>query len=265
MKINECAFETSVYRKTTHTGVFLNFLSVCPIQWKRGLITCLINRAKCISSSVSLFNAEVSRLRDMFVNNCYPIRFFDNTVNRLLNPRRHSTQSSEDDTAAPSYSILRVPYHGKDSVKFAKKMISIVAEKFNVDLRVVYTTFKVKNYFRLKSATPFPLLSNVVYKYNCVANPQISYIGYTKRHMTTRVMEHTQSPHCKKSHVFAHINNCDKCKQCKPGVHDFHVLRKCVDETECRIAEALSIKRFRPAINKQLHDQGLSHILRIWR
>jgi len=83
--------------------------------------------------------------------------------------------------------------------------------------------------------------------------------------MSTRVLEHTQSSKAKKSHIFAHINDCDVCKQGKRGVHDFHILRKCVDETECRIAEALCIKRFRPAINKQLHDQGSSHILRIWR
>ena len=129
----------------------------------------------------------------------------------------------------------------------------------------MFSTFKVKNYFRLKCSTPLPLLSNVVYQFNCVANTQISYIGYTKRHMTTRVQEHTHPSLAKKSHIFAHINNCEGCKHGQREVHDFHIIRKCVDETECRIAEALCIKRFRPAINKQLHDQGSSHILRIWK
>ena len=145
-------------------------------------------------------------------------------------------------------------------------MTSLISEKFKVEIRVIYTTFKVKNFFRLKCKTPLPLLSNVVYRFSCVENAQISYIGYTKRHMTTSVLEHTQpSPAAKKSHVFAHIKNCKSCKNGQRSVHDFRVMRRCNDETECRISEALCIKRFRPVINKQLHAQGSSHILRIWK
>ena len=107
----------------------------------------LINRAKCIylllySSTLSLFNEEVSRLRKMFINNCYPSRFFDFTVDRVLNPRTFST--SDTDSVNSRYAILRVPYYGKESIKFAKQLSSIISKKFDIDIKIVYSTFKIK-------------------------------------------------------------------------------------------------------------------------
>ena len=265
VKIDNRAFETSVYRKKTHTGVFLNFSTVCPTQWKRGLILCLINRAKCICSSLTLFNEEVSCLRNMFIRNCYPVRFFDGALERFLNPRIAVLDDEDGTTATTRYSILRVPYYGSESMKFARRLSGIISRRFDVDIKIVYSTFKVKNYFQLKCRTPFHLLSNVIYKFDCVANTQTSYIGYTKRHMIARAAEHIVPALAKKSHVFAHIKNCDPCKRGKLNVSNFKVLRKCVDETDCKIAEAFAIKKDRPVINKQLFAQGTSLTLRVWK
>ena len=80
VKITGDSFETSIFRKSTHTGVFLSFLANAPTAWKRGLIKCLLHRAKMICSSVSLFNNEVDNLRKMFVSNAYPVSFFNNVV-----------------------------------------------------------------------------------------------------------------------------------------------------------------------------------------
>ena len=263
VKMSNDHFETYVFRKKTHTGVFLNFSSICPTQWKRGLIMCLINRAKCICSTLSLFNDEVSRLRKMLISNCYPSRFFDCAVDRVLNPRISVTSDTE--SVHSNYSILRIPYYGKESVKFAKKLSNIICKKFDIDIKIVYSTFKIKNYFRLKCRTPFPLLSNVVYQFNCAENAQVSYIGYTKRHLISRFAEHTVPKVAKKSHVFAHIKQCVSCKGKTHDVRDLKVLQRCADETECKIAEAFHIKKSRPVINKQLFAQGSSLILRVWK
>ena len=224
---------------------------------------CLLNRAKCICSSLALFNEEVCRLRKMFISNCYPVRFFDHALDRLLNPR--TVVENDDEVSTTRYSILRVPYYGTESVKFAKRLSGIISSKFDIDIKIVYSTFKVKNYFRLKSRTPFHLLSNVVYQFDCVASTQTSYIGYTKRHMIARTAEHIVPKLTKKSHVYGHIKDCDSCKNANLTVHDFRVLQHCTDETECKLAEAFAIKKSRPVINKQLFAQGSSLILRIWK
>ena len=60
-----------------------------------------------------------------------------------------------------------------------------------------------------------------------------------------------------------HIENYVSCKRKQHGVNDFRVLQRCVDETECKIAEAFHIMKTRPAINKQLFVQGSLLILRV--
>ena len=59
--IREGNLESSVWRKPTHTGLLLNYHAVCPLKWKSGLITCLLNRAKTTCSTESLFRSEVKR------------------------------------------------------------------------------------------------------------------------------------------------------------------------------------------------------------
>ena len=87
VKIEEDKFETSVYRKKTHTNVFLNRHAAAPNAWKKGLIFCLLHRAKMICSSMSLFWEEVGKLRVMFSLNGYSFRYFDDVVDRFMNPK----------------------------------------------------------------------------------------------------------------------------------------------------------------------------------
>ena len=189
--------------------------------------------------------------------------FFYKALDHVLNPPIRESEDIEDDNSI--YCILCVPYYSKQSIKFAKQLSSIISKKFNIDMKIVYSTFKVKNYFRLKCRTPLHLLSNVVYKYECAENAQVSYIGYTKRHLISRVAEHTVPSKAKNSHVYAHIENCVSCKARKPEVCNFKVMQRCKDETDCKIAEAFAIKKNRPVINKQLFAQGSSLILRVWK
>ena len=51
IKVKENGCNTCTWRKTTHTGLLLNFDALCPLKWKSGLILCLLNRAKAICSS----------------------------------------------------------------------------------------------------------------------------------------------------------------------------------------------------------------------
>ena len=54
---------SSVFRKKAYTNVLLNFTACAPNKWKIGLIMCMLNIAKSISSSECVFNVEVSKLR----------------------------------------------------------------------------------------------------------------------------------------------------------------------------------------------------------
>ena len=64
-------------------------------------------------------------------------------------------------------------------------------------------------YHHLKSLHSFDLRSYVVYKFVC-GSCKADYIGRTKRHLSTRIKEHSETD--KKSHVYKHINESQKCK-----------------------------------------------------
>ena len=142
VKIIDHTFVTSVFRKLTHTGVFLNYFSIAPTSWKRGLIFCLLNRAKLICSSSSLFDTEVNKLKNMFISNCYPATFFEFVLKKFLRKFdcANDTDNSTDDCTDNDlpFVIFRVPYLGKCSVDFAKNISSYISRNFPVRIRCLF-------------------------------------------------------------------------------------------------------------------------------
>ena len=267
VKITGDSFETSIFRKSTHTGVFLSFLANAPTAWKRGLIKCLLHRAKMICSSVSLFNNEVDNLRKMFVSNAYPVSFFNNVVTNFCTVFDCALIDNTDENDPLPIVIFNVPYFGKCSRTFSDNISKIISRKFPVKVRVVYSTFKVKSYFVLKCFSPLYLSSNIVYRYNCMSDSCTdSYIGYTGRHLFERCdEEHLNLKSNKQSEIKDHIRNCLSCKSSDLSYRAFSVVRRCRNEVHAKLFEAFAIKRFRPTLNKQLFAMGASKILHVWK
>ena len=87
LKIHNNNLQSWIWRKPTHTGVFLNFKAICPLKWKSNLISCMLNRVKNIFSNGQLFQIEIEKLRLMFCNNGYPNYFFDKVLYQFMNSR----------------------------------------------------------------------------------------------------------------------------------------------------------------------------------
>ena len=253
LKINGASFDSWVYRKKTHTGVMLNYSAIVPVNWKKGLILCLLNIAKKICSTPSLFENEVNNLRKMFQNNGYPLFFFEKVLEKFLNKQTESVNVNSDENE--EFCILKIPFVGEASHTFGNKLKSLFQEKFRIKVKIIFTSFKVGNYFSLKSKTPFDLLSDVVYKYTCQRDAGISYLGKTKRHLTTRIEEHLNLKKTSGSRtaVTSHIFECFDCKK---ENHNFNIVKKCKNDCEAKIHEALLIRKFDPEINKQLFQKG---------
>ena len=66
------------------------------MNWKPGLILCLLNRAKIICSTTALFQKEVTELRSMFQENGYPKSYFDKIFKRFL-----TEQDAKEKTRIP--------------------------------------------------------------------------------------------------------------------------------------------------------------------
>ena len=84
---------------------------------------------------------------------------------------------------------------------------AIFRKYFAIDVRIVFTTFKVSNYFSLKCHTPLPFMAKIVYKFQCLCDADLVYIGKTMRHLATRVREHGTSA----SAIHYHLSGCASC------------------------------------------------------
>ena len=65
IKRTDGKFETSVYRKSTFTGLFTNFENFLPISYKKGFIFSLLFRYFNICSSYQIFHAELDKFKKL--------------------------------------------------------------------------------------------------------------------------------------------------------------------------------------------------------
>ena len=79
--------------------------------------------------------------------------------------------------------------------------LSYIIVKADLDVKLVLSTFKLRNMFSVKDSVPQGLRSRVVYKFSS-AGCNASYIGETTRHLCTRVREHLLF-----SHVYRHCSH----------------------------------------------------------
>ena len=237
ISLNSKGYETQVYRKPTNTGLLLNFNSICPTNWKSGLLMCLLHRAKNICSTYNLYLQEVKCLRNIFSSNNYPDWFLDKIIKKFQESNKQTDKYEKD-----FMFTIGIPFYGEASRTFAKRLCTYVKNKFHVDINVYYVCFKTGSYFQLKCCTPFTLMSNVVYKFSCSRDANISYIGMTTRHLGIRIEEHLKQKTVN-SPIKEHINECDACRINKLQTDNFKIIRTCATEYETKIQETLLIKK----------------------
>ena len=90
--------------------------------------------------------------------------------------------------------------------KLSKLCKEFCKENFNIKL--VFDSFKIKNYFSYKEPIPNDLTYFLVCKFTC-ASCSSSYIGETCHHFKTRIEEHIEKDN--KSHSFKHLHSRATC------------------------------------------------------
>ena len=154
------------------------------------------------------YRSLICYIRGVFSQNGYPEDLFTSCLRRFVNNKcDKSTQNSKikEDRVE---TIFFIPYIGLPSIIFSQKLKELFKTYYCIHIGVVFTSFKVKNYFSLKCRTPLPLLTNVVYIFKCLHNANNTYTGKTIQHLKTRVKEHGTSP----SAAFNHLSSCETCK-----------------------------------------------------
>ena len=74
----------SLYRKKTFSGVYLNFNSFLPMDYKKGLIHTLLFRAYNICADYVTLHTEIEFLKSIWQRNSFPLFFIDKCIKRFL-------------------------------------------------------------------------------------------------------------------------------------------------------------------------------------
>ena len=124
----------------------------------------------------------------------------------------------------------------------------------NLNIKLVFSSFKSKNLMNVKDTVPRSLRSTVVYRFNC-AECNSANVGETSRHLSTRVREHPCTD--KNSNIFKHLKSSDKYKKaCNDSF--FTILDSASTYHQLKIKEPLHILWERPVLNKHVQHFDVS-------
>ena len=86
--------------------------------------------------------------------------------------------------------MIKIPFIGSISHEFKNKLTNLFFKDLNIEIFPIFTTTKLSSFFSLQSRTPKEITSNVVYKFTCMCDASLVYIGKTKRHLGVRSKKH---------------------------------------------------------------------------
>ena len=134
------------------------------------------------------WNSFHNDIQNIKYNHVYPPFLIDKVIKKYLGRKFSSNKNQLKDTSDVYY--FRLQYIGNLSHQIKNKLSKlwkhICQENFNI--KVVFNSFKIKNYFSYKDPIPDDLKSFLAYQFTC-ASCSSSYICETCRHFKTRIEE----------------------------------------------------------------------------
>lgn len=168
--------KTSVYRKPTHTGQYIQRFSNHPDHVKRGVIRSLHARAINICSNKTLLDTEIDRLFQDFCNNGYSNRYIKSSfVKKNLKTGDKEVKGS-----------LVIPY-----VKGLSEKIRRIAASFG--LRTAFHSRLTLERLLCNRRPDIEMLDrkNIIYSIPCECGYE--YLGETSRPLRVRLEEHKKN------------------------------------------------------------------------
>ena len=160
---------TSVYHKPTFSGLYLQWKSFVPKQYKISLVNCLLYRAWRICSDSRLFNNEVGFIKSTLMANGYPTNFLNSCIHKFKQIR-HSTHPKEVSFGPKLKDIyIRLPYKGQQSITLIRQLNRIINKiapwvKLNC---VFFASNRISRLCKLKCSLPVLKCSHLIYKVTC--------------------------------------------------------------------------------------------------
>lgn len=173
------------FHKKTDSGRTLSFFSNHPIQHKIGTIYGFIDRALMLSHH-TFHKKNIEYVVNVLLENNYPLQFiFKHITNRLIMiSRKRKLNSENESTNQKKKNIVVIPH-----IPGISNIVNSTIDKNN--FMIGYRCLnKLDNIIKVqKDKNKRDYNNNVVYKINC-KDCSVSYVGQTKRQLSTRIKEH---------------------------------------------------------------------------
>ena len=217
------------------------------------------------SATGEIFDQEINRIKQILVNNDYPLYIIDRTITRVLNQQRKNQPDNLPQKIELFIELFNLTTLRRDRAlltRILNEHINVIKPNHDLQIRCFFKPKKLSSLFSTR-CRPLPLrTSNVVYSFECPEeNCQSSYIGYTTCELCRRCAQHR----AKQSSINKHIVNfhglqlpdsqsfCDK----------FSIIARYNDPTKLKLAEAILIRKRKPIINVQSGE--ISNFLNLYK
>ena len=246
-------FVTSVYRKPTFTGVFINFESFVPDIYKRGLIETLLHRSFRLCPNYENFHREIETLKSILKHNTYPHNLVNHCIKKFLN--KLFVQRGLNFMVPKRELICVLPYLGKALLDLRTRLRRTIERNLPFcKLKIIFRSkCRLNTLFHFKDSLEKEIHSGIIYRYTC-SNCKVTYYGKTFRHFYTRAAEHMgiskltgkRLKTVMQSAISDHLLQCN----CTINFDDFDILAIESNKFKLLLRESLLIKRDKPILNR---------------
>ena len=255
-------FHTDVYVKPTNQGRCMNASGDCNDAYRRGVISSYVKRALTHCSTWNNVNRELTRVRQMLINNGYSNTDFDTISRDLIN--RHTDKDKVTNLNQPDKTDDITIYYKNTitpSWKTDEKVIRDIIMKNakptdqhqRIQLRIYYKTPKTSSLVIHNDNHKTGQLkqTDVVYKFRCITGDcetrNVYYIGHTTTSLSRRLTMHLQDGGPK-----THLQNKHNTRLTRDMLtSNTTIMMRCHDKRRLSVAETIFIRETAPVINAQ--------------
>ena len=222
------------------------------LTWKIWILNykTLTHRAYKHCSDWTSFDKEIKRITQELINNNFPQRFIDSTIQKHL---CKLYLKKEKDSKKEKICFYLESFNPKNTKNDQKNINKIVNEHIKpkdqnkeIDITLYYRPKKIETYFSTRPNKQTMERHNVVYQFTCNEEScNASYIGYTTNMLLTRAKQHKYAP----SKINKHFNDAHQKSPTNGMLENFNIIYQSNNEYDIRIAEAILIKKEMPDIN----------------
>ena len=151
-----------MFHKKTYTGLLTNFYSFVPFSYNFSTHS---GRPNEINNTWAGFHLDINNLTKTLRRNLFPSSAIDNVVRKFLN-NYFTLDSSQNVARKDNCLYFKLPYIINPFTIKTQRRIKKLLSTFcsDLDIKLLFTPFKIRSWFGAKDPIPAGLRSRVIYE-----------------------------------------------------------------------------------------------------